>query len=451
MIIDKAIDEITKKSRVVVGFELGDDYSQISCCRLDQSMPETFSQVMGREEYNIPTMLCRALRQDDEGVRTNDTDSMDRWLFGREAAKAASEGRGFPVKNLLSLAEDNSVVSVADREYAATELIGIFIKKALLKVEGYVQANEYEAVTFTMNNPNPALMSEIRGYMRDFCGEKTKIFFQSHEECFFNYLIHQPEEMWIHDVLLYDYRNEGMKEYLLTLNRNTSPATCFVETEFFPAIKLEDTDGLLEAEKEERYGKLDAAMLDILGAKLDRNVVTSVFLLGDSFSKEWFRQSLKLMCRGRRVFQGNNLFSKGACYGAREKVQPSALSENYIFLSDGKLKANVGMYCSKGQKDIYQPLLNAGTDWYDASVQLDVILSQSNVIELIITPVDGRKSMVAKLSLEGLVIRENKTSRIGIRLYMGDASTLIIELEDKGFGMFFASTGQKWKEKISLG
>ena len=59
MMIDKAFDELTKKNKIVVGFDLENDFSQISYCRLDQSMPETFSQVMGEEEYDIPTVLCR--------------------------------------------------------------------------------------------------------------------------------------------------------------------------------------------------------------------------------------------------------------------------------------------------------------------------------------------------------------------------------------------------------
>ena len=63
MLIDRALDEITKKNKVVVGFDLGNDYSQISYCRQNQSMPDTISLVMGEEQYNIPTLLCSALAE----------------------------------------------------------------------------------------------------------------------------------------------------------------------------------------------------------------------------------------------------------------------------------------------------------------------------------------------------------------------------------------------------
>ena len=55
MFIDKAFDEITKKNNLAIGFDLGNDYSQISYCRTDQSIPDTFSLVMGEEQYNILT------------------------------------------------------------------------------------------------------------------------------------------------------------------------------------------------------------------------------------------------------------------------------------------------------------------------------------------------------------------------------------------------------------
>ena len=47
MLIDKTLDELTKKNKIVVGFDLGNDYSQISYCRYNQSMPDTVSLVMG--------------------------------------------------------------------------------------------------------------------------------------------------------------------------------------------------------------------------------------------------------------------------------------------------------------------------------------------------------------------------------------------------------------------
>ena len=51
MFLDKALDEIGRKNKIVIGLDLTNDYVQISYCRLDQSMPDTVSLVMGEEQY----------------------------------------------------------------------------------------------------------------------------------------------------------------------------------------------------------------------------------------------------------------------------------------------------------------------------------------------------------------------------------------------------------------
>ena len=198
------------------------------------------------------------------------------------------------------------------------------------------------------------------------------------------------------------------------------------------------------------FKQLDSALLEIVRKNCDQRVITSVFLLGDLFAKDWCRESLKYMCRGRRVFQGNNLFSKGACYGARERVYPSTLSTSYVYLSEDKLRANIGMTCDKGQTEVYFPILDAGTNWYEAQKTFDVMLVKNNAITLNIAPVDGHRTRVARISLEGLKVRGNKTNRVELHFYMEDANAVQIEIADKGFGEFFPSTGQVWRECLPL-
>lgn len=49
---------------------------------------------------------------------------------------------------------------------------------------------------------------------------------------------------------------------------------------------------------------------------------SGVFLVGSGFDREWAVRSVPMLCKNHRhVFYGNNLYCKGACYGAREKVE----------------------------------------------------------------------------------------------------------------------------------
>lgn len=440
MLIDRALNEMTKKNKVVIGFELGDERSQMSYCRQDQSMPDTFSTVMGEEKYDIPTLLCRC-RGAEEGAS---------WSIGREALKNAQEKQGVLVEDLLILARDNAGKRIGGKEFSAEDLLEIFIRKALALLAAYISTDDIAAVAFTMRSMDTGMMDMLKRIVGRVGRARMEIFFLSHEDCLFQYIIHQPQEMWIHDVLLYDYRSDGIGSYLLQMNRKTNPVACFIETAQHPDMKIPDLKARTETAKGAFYQQLDAALLEIVRRDCEQKTITSVFLLGDSFSKEWCRESLKYMCRGRRVFQGNNLFSKGACYGARERVFPSTLSTSYVYLSGDKLRANIGMICDRGQSEIYYPILDAGMNWYEAQKEVDVMLVKDNTITLNITPVNGSRTRVARISLEGLKVRGNKTNRIGIRLYMEDPNAVQIEIVDKGFGEFFPSTGQVWRECLPL-
>lgn len=436
---------MTKKNKVVVGFDLGNDYSQISYCRQDQSMPDTVSLVMGEEQYNIPTLLCRK-----KGVTGSAA-----WLIGKEALKAAKDGEGTLVDNLLVLAKNNTSVKVgtdsaAEEALTAEYLLELFVRKALALLSAYIVSEEIAAVAFTLKEMDKGIMEMLRNATNRAGQRKLEIYFLSHEDCFFQYMLHQPQEMWIHDVLLYDYRNDGIDSHLLSMNRKTNPVACFIETSHYPQMQIPDLSDKNETAKSAFYKQLDMTLLEIVRKNCDQRVITSVFLLGEHFSKEWCRDSLKYMCRERRVFQGNNLFSKGACYGARERVYPSTLSGAYVYLSADKLRANIGMTCDKGQAEVYYPILDAGTNWYEANRVFDVMLVKNNTITLNISPVDGKKTRVARISLEGMKVRGNKTNRVELRFYMEDANAVQIEITDKGFGEFFPSTGQVWKECLPL-
>jgi len=359
--------DMLKKNKAVVGFDLGNDYSQISYCRADQSMPDTMSLVMGEEQYNIPTVLCRR----------HGGDAADAWSVGKEALKDASDKKGTLVENLVLLAKDNMSVKAEGEDIAADALLAVFIRKTLAILSIYVGTEDIEAIAFTMRDMSSQLMEIVKKAAEGAGLKDKKLYFLNHEDCFFQYMIHQPEEMWIHDVLLYDYRSDGVKSYLLQMNRKTNPVACFIESELFPEMKLVDLTQKQEAAKNAFYRKLDTEFLEIAKQQCGKHNITSVFLLGDSFSREWCKESLRYLCRERRVFQGNNLFSKAACYGAREKVFASTLSTAYIYLSDDKLRANIGMTCDKGQEEIYFPILDAGTNWYDAKREFDVILTKN--------------------------------------------------------------------------
>ena len=162
------------------------------------------------------------------------------------------------------------------------------------------------------------------------------------------------------------------------------------------------------------------------------------------------KESLRLLCNNRRVFQGNNLYSKGACYGALEKISQSELGKKLVFLGNEKLKSNVGMKVYRQGKESYLALLDAGVNWFEASRQCEFYLDTGNRISLLITPLTGRNVREEEVVLDGLPLRKKRTTRIRLSMRMLSESKVKVEMQDLGFGQIFPSSGQNWIREFEL-
>lgn len=226
----------------------------------------------------------------------------------------------------------------------------------------------------------------------------------------------------------------------------------FVEEASFPHVRRPEDAGSGEEDgrRRERLEKLDRYFADAVGQLVKDRTVSTVYLIGEGFQGEWYQESLKLLCQGRRVFLGNNLYSKGACYAAKERLSGSRLSADYAFLGRDMIRANVGMHVLRRGQDAYLALLDAGTNWYEAKKECEFLLEEENSFSLRITPLNGKEVREVLVSLNGLAKRPPRMTRIRMRVDMTDVSTVRINMEDLGFGEFYPATHQFWEETFSL-
>ena len=85
----------------------------------------------------------------------------------------------------------------------------------------------------------------------------------------------------------------------------------------------------------------DASFLKIVSEVTGGHIVSAVYLTGDGFDGEWMKESLSFLCKGRRVFMGKNLYSKGACYAAARKCMTEENSWQFVYMGDNEMKVNV--------------------------------------------------------------------------------------------------------------
>ena len=409
--------------KLIVGYDLGNQFSQISFALSESGEVETLSMVAGSQNYNIPTVLCKRY-------------GVNQWFFGREALRYAEEEQGVLVENLLELALDGEPVIIEGETFNPVALLALFFKRSLGLLSRIGSPDKITAIMITCPSMDRRLM-EVLGEVVDGLNLKAdRVYYQSHTESFYDYVIHQPKELWTHQTLLFHYREKDVKLYSMECNRRTTPIVTFVDEKIFTFEeypRLQDRD--------------DETFLEIVEKVCGEELISGVFLIGDGFSGDWMKNSLRFLCRGRRVFQGNNLFGKGACYGMQEQLQETEVGRAHVFLGNDKLKANIGMKILRNGEDSYYALLDAGGNWYEAETEMEFYLQDGNSFEVMITPLIGRNAKTAVITLEDL---PGNIARLYMRLYMESESKLVMEITDLGFGEFRLPSDKIWTESVDI-
>lgn len=431
---------ILNSERLIVGYDLGNQYSQISYALSESSEVQTLSQVGGAQVYNIPTALYK--RQ-----------GTNQWIYGREALRADS-GEGVLVENLLSIALDKEPVVIDGESFDPVALLALFFRRSLglLPQTGV----KLTAIMLTCAVLNREILDVLLRMVENAGLKVDRIAIQSYEESFYSYMLHQPKELWIHDAVLFDYRKDRIRVMRMECNKRTTPIVTFVKEKdygFSEVAEPVSEEALISRELSPReQQELDGALLDIAREVCGESSVGSVFLIGDGFGQEWMKESLRFLCKGRRVFQGNNLFSKGACCGMQERILPSEMGKSHVFLGNDKLKANIGMRVFRQGEESYYALLDAGENWYEAEQNMELYIQEGNELVLMITPltesVVSGGSRLVRIVLEGLL---GNTSRLEARFFLKEENCLSVEIKDLGFGDFRPSSGRVWKEEIEIG
>lgn len=411
-----------QSDRVVLGYDLDDFNAQISYCPLNSYDAETVSSVMGNQIYDIPTVLCKRLE-------------VNQWYYGREALRQAEAGAGTLVEGLFEKARKGIPVVVEDEEYDPVLLLSLFVKKSISILSAVVPLSKIAGVMFTTNTIDEQTVKIFNTIVEGLALKTKRIYFQSHVESLYYYTIHQPKDVWNGQVLACEYEKDMMITHRLEFNRNTTPIVAFSETECFNNIEI---------------GNKDRNFLNILHKNCDGRYVSSIQLIGNGYKEEWYKDSLKYMCVNRRVFAGNNLYSKGACYGILEKLSPSDVGKEYIYLGKDKLKTNIGMEVLKRGQTSYLALLDAGVNWYESKAEAEVIMQEDNVLQFKISSLIGNKVYVETMVLNELAERKKGTNRVRLQIEMVSDNKAYVVVEDLGFGEFYASTNQVWEKEILL-
>ena len=160
------------------------------------------------------------------------------------------------------------------------------------------------------------------------------------------------------------------------------------------------------------------------------------------------KSSLTKLCKGRKVFLGKNLYSKGACYAGY--IKEGNRDWPFIFIGDNDLKMNLSIKILDNNVMKFYTLIDAGQSWYDVKGECEVILDGEPEIEFFIQRPESREAHTEVLELTDMPKRENRTTRLRIEASPVSDVAVSIAITDLGFGEISAASGKKWEHIISI-
>jgi hypothetical protein len=247
--------------------------------------------------------------------------------------------------------------------------------------------------------------------------------------------------LWSNDVGLFHFDDNGFFYYRLSVNRRTKPMPVVVNK-----VNLSEEFSLAMLE-EEGVEKFTFRFEKTANQLLFKRLTASLFFTGALVSGNWIDTTLKKLCVGRRVFKGQNLYTKGACYAA--KALNYGEMKEYLLLTDEMITSTIELKVYQNAKDVNYPLAKLGTPWWQINETITVILDSTNELELTITNLLKREPIKEVLRIDGLMERENKTIRLSIQLHYVDRETAVLTVRDTGFGQFYDTTYRIWEQTLT--
>lgn len=412
----------------IIGYEINEKTCQISFYNEEMAEPETME--VDADNYQIPLVIGK-LR--------------DTWAYGKEAKRLASLKEGFTVNRLLDKSLAGEKIEFGEESYEAVWLLAKFIE---LSLQSFPKIN---GIVFSVPELTEELAQMLRGIAVRMNIDKRHIFIQDYKESFCNYLFYQPKELWQYEAALFCCDRNEIKAYML---RRLKPGlgggkTIFVTVDEVASAHIKELAAVYPVLNADKAKDADMRFCRFIEGVFDKRIVSSVFLTGEGFENNWYPNSLKVLCNGRRAFLGNNLYSKGACYASMRYADP--YDDGPVYLDGTKMTEQICLRMRIGGHEGWYPIVAWGTHWYEADGQWEVILEDTSDIEIHIETLDGEDLKVETVSLEGLPERMDYSLRLQIEVMFLDERTCRLRFKDVGFGEFYPASDFLVEKVLHLG
>ena len=241
-----------------IGIDMDDRNAVISYYKAGMREPETLSTIAGSEIYQIPVALIKK-----RGI--------GQWFIGEEAKKMALIQNEDVIGHLLDNALAKKQVTVENIVYEAEELFALYIKKLLLLASRLGNPGLPDCLVITVEALSREL-TELFGKVAEDLGlGRSQLILQDRKESFYYFVYNQKQELWLHDIFLFDCRGDEVRCCATVRDTRTVPQMVTI---------TEEVHALDGTHKDESFYKI---LLD----SFHGHICSSVYLVGDGFDGDW--------------------------------------------------------------------------------------------------------------------------------------------------------------------
>ncbi|MBR3537951.1 MAG: hypothetical protein IKN79_02625 [Eubacterium sp.] len=411
-----------------IGMDLCSDFTQLSYYNDITREPESVSQLNNKETYLMPNILFYSTET-------------GHWYVGGEASEARFHEEGIIIDGLIENLAEKSVVTVEGEEYTYPQL---FVKMVKLHIESFLFRYEDATIrklVISVPEYNALIYQLLSGLYKEMDVPESAIEITSHLDSGLYYIFNQEQELWINSVALYDYNADGLNYYRIDISRNRKPEIVTVTHEDYSSQMSMAIYG------NDLY-QMDTDFTRIAEYEMKKAYISSVYLTGVAFTNKWMKKSTAVLCQGRRVFVGQNIYTKGACYRAVGGDYQDFYERFFIETKENVL-FDVGI--SPGDdKDTFIPIVSGGKQWYNIRGKINVILDDTDMITLVYRSRHTQEEKRETVQIHGIPKRPNKTTKLSLSVEFENPTDGAVIIRDMGFGKLFPTTNKIYRKEFSI-
>lgn len=414
---------------IFLGLDLCKKNIQISYFREDKQEPESICQEDNTETYQMPNVMFYSQKE-------------QKWYVGNQVSQVRFEKEGTMIEDVVENIGSSERVMIEEQDYTYEDLLFILLKT---QIEGFLKKSEeygLRALTIALEMYHPKVYQVLGRLREEFGLSKESFYIMSHQNAFFQYVMNQDEKLRNNSVAMFEYGTEGMEYYRIDKKHQGNTKIFYLQHQ---DMKEEITYGMLFEDIE----KLDRLFADLAKAKMKETYISTVYLTGPGFHDQWIEESTKVLCDGKRVFMGQNIYTKGACYHARFGAYET--DKDCILCTEGSMPFDIGIYIgdTEGRNQFY-PIALGGREWYNMKGKVTLFLDDTNRIDIVYRDKVTKETQKEVIEIHGLPKRAPKTTKLSIEVELFDEKTGAIVIRDVGFGKIYPTTNKIYRKEFSI-